>query len=83
MAKGRKKRARPRILCDWLYDTMQIAHEPLSDSHLLAEAEHIMESQHWNPYSFDGYHPNSWAALRRYTAALRADGVEPRHDYDL
>lgn len=78
-----KRIERPRILCDWLYTTGQYAHEPLSYAHCLEEAEHILESSSWNPDNWDGYHPNSWAALRRYVGKLRAMGVEPKHDYEL
>ena len=67
-----KKLARPRILCDWLYDTDQDAHEPLSESHLLAEAEHLMDNMYvyefgeWvrNPM-YEDYHGNSVRALER------------------
>ena len=77
----------PRILDDWLIDTGQYGlarehgQQRLSDAHLLEEAEHIMEDQGWNPDSFGGYHPSSWAALRRFIGGLRERGVEPDHDF--
>ena len=80
------KQKTPRILDDWLHSTGQYGMakehgQPLSEAHLLEEAEHIMESQYWNEYSFDGYHPSSWAALRRFVDRLHAKGVEPAHDF--
>ena len=76
---------RPRILEHYLESTDQSTreHEPLSEAHLLNEAEWCL----YNAYESEAsaayeYHPSSKAALRRYVEALRAKGVEPRRDFD-
>lgn len=76
---------RPRILQDYLCSTGQSTreHEPLSESHLLNEAEWCM----YNAYEVESsgayeYHHSSKAALRRYVEALRSQGVKPARDFD-
>lgn len=79
------KLKRPRILQDYLESTDQASseHEPLSDAHLLNEAEWCLYNAYDNEASgaFE-YHPSSKAALRRYVEALRARGVMPARDFD-
>lgn len=73
----------PTILKTYLEETDQMNHWPLSDAHLLAEAE-------WQLYQCDqessaAYeaHPMQKRALRRYVQRLRAQGVKPKHDFEL
>lgn len=78
----------PRILADWLDDTDQMRTArgmgiELSDAHLLEEAEWCLYCQNENSYAFDGYHPSSWAALRRFVDKLKAEGIKPAHDFEL
>lgn len=76
------------MLDDWLRDTGQLSRGPLSDAHLLAEAEHVWESAHTAELGsstgmYGDYHPSSFAALGRYIERLRSIGVEPKHDFEL
>lgn len=82
---ARERLKRPRILKDYLCTTDQSTreHEPLSESHLLNEAEWCL----YNAYEVESsgayeYHHSSKAALRRYAEALRAQGVKPARDFD-
>ena len=83
--KERERLKRPRILQDYLSSTDQSTreHEPLSESHLLNEAEWCLYNAYENEASaaFD-YHHASKAALRRYVDSLRARGVNPKRDFD-
>lgn len=76
---------RPRILEDYLFNTDQSTaeHEPLSDSHLLNEAEWCLYNAYENEASaaFE-YHHASKAALKRYVDDLRSRGVQPSRDFD-
>ncbi len=75
---------RPKILQDYLEETGQTAHEPLSDSHLLAEAQHQLHNAYHNPASAASeYHGRSKAALQRYVQRLKSQGVVPKHDFEL
>ena len=75
--------ALPRILEDYLASTDQLSHWPLSDAHLLNEAEWCLYNAYENEASGAfGYHHSSKAALRRYVDRLRAAGVEPQRDFD-
>jgi hypothetical protein len=75
-----RRNAVPRILLDYLEATGQMAHWPLSDGHLLEEAE-------WQAYQMDEedtsaseYGPRDKEALARFVDRLRARGVVPKHD---
>ena len=76
---------RPRILEDYLFSTDQstVEHEPLSDSHLLNEAEWCLYNAYENEASaaFE-YHHSSKAALKRFVDDLRSRGVQPSRDFD-
>ena len=80
-----KNLKRPRILQDYLAATDQssVQHEPLSDAHLLNEAEWCLYNAYENEASAAyEYHPASKAALARYVDALRKLGVTPARDFD-
>lgn len=83
--KARERLERPRILRDYLSSTDQSTRErePLSESHLLNEAEWCLYNAYENEASaaFE-YHHASKAALGRYVDLLRAQGVKPARDFD-
>ena len=76
---------RPKILEHYLEATDQSTreHEPLSEAHLLNEAEWCLYNAYENEASAAyEYHPSSKAALQRYVNALKAKGVKPCRDFD-
>lgn len=73
----------PRILSDYLYQTGQMAHWPLSDEHLLKEAEWQLYQCGQESSGAYEYPHQSKAALRRFVERLRNEGVEPKHDFEI
>ena len=73
----------PVILDDYLEGTDQHSRGKLSKAHLLSEAEwcyyNAIENEASAAYE---YHFSSKAALKRFIDKLRAEGVEPRRDFD-
>lgn len=76
---------RPKILDHYLELTGQNTpeHEPLSEQHLLNEAEWCLYNAYENEASLAyGYHPSSKAALKRYVQKLKDKGIQPKRDFD-
>lgn len=73
----------PKILDHYLESTEQYSKAVLSKAHLLNEAEwcyyNAIENEASAAYE---YHPQSKKALKRFIDELRAEGVEPKRDFD-
>lgn len=73
----------PTILNDYLFETGQASHMPLSESHLLAEAEwQLYQCGQEGSAAYEA-HPMQKKALRSYVMRLRNKGVVPKHDFEL
>lgn len=74
----------PLVLEMELDSTGQLDHWPLSEAHLLEEAEWLLWKieNEWEACGqwFTAYERRS---LRKYAARLRAKGIEPKHDFEI
>ncbi len=72
----------PAILDHYLEVTEQYGRGPLSEAHLLNEAEwQLYQSTQEGSWAYEA-HPMQKKALRRYVERLRAKGVKPKRDFD-
>lgn len=77
------RRKLPRILDDYLEGTDQYSCGPLSDEHLLNEAEWCLYNAYENEASAAyEYNPKSKLALKRYVERMRSAGIVPERDFD-
>lgn len=79
----KEERGLPRILVEYLERTEQFSRGPLSEAHLLNEAEWCL----WNAICEEGSsayaaHPASKKALERYVDRQRAKGILPKRDFN-
>lgn len=71
----------PTVLAQYLETTGQLDRGPLSESHLLNEAEWVMYKSGQDGSVAHGANQSQKEALRRYVGRLRARGVTPRRDF--
>ena len=72
----------PTILEHYLEQTGQFDRKPLSEAHLLNEAEWQLYQCYQEGSRAYMSHPMQKKALKRYVERLKAKGVVPKRDFD-